>query len=55
MRAYELHALLTHLTLTGQDEEGNLEFVGTNKKWRKAKDEIQNYETFALEEGIEIG
>lgn len=42
--AYELLAMLKYLTLTGQDEEGNLEWVGTDEQWRLAREEIYNYE-----------
>ena len=35
MYAYELLPRLTHLTLTGQDEDG-LEFVGDMKHWQLA-------------------
>lgn len=37
MYAYELLPKLTHLTLTGKDEEG-LEFIGTGEQWKKAQD-----------------
>lgn len=33
---YELLPKLTHLTLTGVDDEGNLEFIGTNDQWLQA-------------------
>lgn len=36
MYAYELLPRLTYLTLVGQDEEGNLEFIGTNHQWLEA-------------------
>jgi len=36
MYAYELLPKLTNLTLTGQDEDGDLEFVGTNDQWLQA-------------------
>lgn len=47
MQAYELQAMLKYLTLVGQDDEGNLEWCGTNAQWRLAKEEIEAYETFA--------
>ena len=34
--AKELLAKLTHLTLGGQNEEGELEFIGDNAQWLKA-------------------
>lgn len=33
MQAYQLLARCTHLTLWGQDEDGDLEWVGTNDHW----------------------
>ena len=36
MYAYELLPKLTHLTLVGQDEDGELEFVGTAQQWNLA-------------------
>lgn len=33
---YELRSRLTHLTLCGQDEDGELEWIGTNHEWFKA-------------------
>ena len=38
-KANELLARLTHLSLWGVDSDGDLEFVGTSKEWRKAQDE----------------
>lgn len=43
MLAYELKARLTHLTLTGQDDDG-LEFTGTNDQWYAVKKEETNFE-----------
>lgn len=37
MFAYELLPRLTHLTLVGVDDEGNLEFIGTEKQWKQAE------------------
>ena len=34
--ACELLAKLTHLTLAGQNDEGQLEWIGTDKQWEKA-------------------
>jgi len=34
-KAEKLRLLLTHLTLTGQSEDGRLEFIGTNSQWQK--------------------
>lgn len=36
MYAYELLPKLIHLTLTGIDDEGNLEWIGTNQQWYEA-------------------
>lgn len=36
MYAYELLPKLTYLILTGQDEEGNLEFYGHTLDWIRA-------------------
>jgi len=33
IHAYELLPKLTHLTLVGQDDDGDLEFYGTFKQW----------------------
>jgi hypothetical protein len=33
MYAYELVPRLTHLTLVGVDDEGELEFIGNNHQW----------------------
>ena len=35
--AYELLPKLKYLTLTGQNEEGDLEFFGTEREWDKAE------------------
>lgn len=40
MIAYELLADLRHLTLVGQDEDGDLEWVGTDKQWNRVLIEI---------------
>jgi hypothetical protein len=39
MQAYELLAKLHNLTLCGQDDEGQLEWIGTREQWEKAEDE----------------
>lgn len=47
MFVYELLPKLVHLTLTGQDDEGNLEFTGTRKQWIAAltmEDELSGIE-----------
>lgn len=33
--AKDLLARLTHLTLVGIDDEGQMEWVGTDEQWRK--------------------
>ena len=33
----ELRAKLEHLVLVGQDEEGRLEWVGTDRQWNNAR------------------
>lgn len=45
MIAYQLLARLTHLTLWGQDEDGELEFVGTNDQWKKVAEFESKYES----------
>jgi len=37
MYNYELYPRLSLLTLSGQDEEGNLEFIGTPEQWTSAE------------------
>lgn len=37
--ARELRAKLRHLTLTGQNYDGELEFIGTNAQWLKVAEE----------------
>ena len=44
MQAYQLLARLKYLTLTGQDEDGDLEFWGTNDQWLSVNKEEQAYE-----------
>lgn len=42
MMAYELLARCRHLTLTGQDDDGELEWVGTKEKWEAVnKEEVE--------------
>ncbi len=36
MIAYELLSKLRNLTLAGQNEDGELEWIGTTKQWRDA-------------------
>jgi len=36
-KAEKLRLLLTHLTLTGQSEDGRLEFIGTDHQWSLTK------------------
>lgn len=36
MMAYELLPRLVHLTLSGQNEDGELEWIGTNDQWYRA-------------------
>jgi hypothetical protein len=45
MIAYELLAFLKYLVLS-PDENGKIEWVGTDKQWKEANKEINNYETF---------
>lgn len=45
--AYELLAMLRHLTLWGVDDDGDLEWCGTDAQWRLARDEIAYHEIFA--------
>ena len=33
---YTLYPKLVHLTLSGQNEEGELEWIGTNEQWNEA-------------------
>lgn len=35
MHTYELLPRLTYLTLTGQEEDGTLEFWGTDAAWKQ--------------------
>ena len=37
MEACQLLPKLRHLTLAGQNEEGELEWIGTSKEWRLAE------------------
>lgn len=37
MYAYDLLPRLTHLTLCGQDEDGELKFIGTAKQWKEVE------------------
>jgi hypothetical protein len=40
-KAYELLPKLKHLTLSGQNKDGDLEFIGTTEEWQRAEaDEI---------------
>ena len=41
--AYQLLARLNHLTLAGQDEYGDLEWIGTYGQWMQvSKEEIKH-------------
>ena len=40
-KAKELLARLRHLTLVGQNEGKELEWVGSDKQWNRVKDEIK--------------
>lgn len=42
MQAYELLAKLRILTLSGQDEDGDLEWIGTRDKWESLDKEERN-------------
>lgn len=42
--AYELLARLRHLQLCGQNESGELEFMGTREQWNWTETEIDVYE-----------
>lgn len=41
-KAYELLAKLRLLTLVGQNDEGELEWVGTTKQWKELKYEEES-------------
>lgn len=41
MKAYELLGKLRNLTLTGQNEEGELEWIGTDRQWRDSEIESE--------------
>lgn len=43
MNAAELRAKLECLTLVGQDEDGDLEWVGTAVEWREADTKEREY------------
>jgi len=34
---YTLYPKLVHLILSGQNEEGELEWIGTNEQWNEAE------------------
>lgn len=38
MFCYELLPKLTFMTLTGQDDDGELEFIGTEEDWDRAEE-----------------
>jgi len=44
MIAYELLARLRHLSLAGQDEYGDLEWMGTYRQWMEVSKEEAKYE-----------
>ena len=41
--AYELTAKLRHLTLVGQENDGELMFMGSDRQWNNADDEMNDY------------
>ena len=41
-QALELRAKLKHLTLAGQNPDGELEWIGTNEQWLKVNEEETN-------------
>jgi len=41
---YELKSKLEHLALVGQNEELQLEWIGSKKQWDKVKEDVFNYE-----------
>ncbi len=42
--AYQLLARLNHLSLIGQDEDGDLEWMGTYRQWMEVSKEELKYE-----------
>ena len=44
MKTYELKSYLKHLQLVGQDDDGELEWMGTNVQWADMRREIESYE-----------
>lgn len=43
MLAYELKAKLKHLTLFGQDNDKELEWIGTDSDWKKVRAEMKQW------------
>lgn len=48
MIAYELLARLRLLVLCGQDEDGELEWLGTQQKWNQVESEIATFENLGI-------
>lgn len=44
MKAYILKAHLKHLQLAGQEEDGELMWMGSKEEFNKVKQEIEDYE-----------
>ena len=44
MKAYQLLPRLLHLTLFGQNEDGELEWIGTDIQWKKVELAEQSFE-----------
>ena len=47
--AYELNLKLSYLTLVGQDEEGNLEWVGRKEDWNRVESACRKEELPVIE------
>lgn len=44
MKAYELLAHLKHLQLAGQEEDGELMWLGNDTQWKAMSKEVEDYE-----------
>jgi len=44
MLNYELRAKLNNLTLAGQNEKGELEWIGTNEEWNNVESYLRERE-----------
>lgn len=53
MLNYELRAKLNNLTLAGQNEDGELEWIGTNEQWSTVESYLR--ERDSVVEDIERG